>query len=341
MKRDPGPGIRNPGIGPRTPDSLEVGVQRKFVTLAVLSSLAAIAPLHAQCTGNPAVVAVCNRAVDALKAFHPAVGLVIAGGDPVLGGARAFDGFGHFFLSARVNAAKVTAPNPDTAAGRTSLKGVVPAPIVEGGVGLYRGLSSGLLAVDGLVSATLVPTHVVDKLDVDPGATRLGSMALGLGYGARIGIVRGLFPIPSMSISVMRRSLPRVTYGRLAPSALSPGDAFEFGADVQATTWRFVAGYHLALTDLAVGLGFDRYTSHGQLRYYDNPPLNSVATVPFDPVNERQLIFGDAAFHLAAVTIGAELGWQTGENQRLSTIYTDFDPTAGHLFGGVGLRFGF
>ena len=316
-------------------------MQRKFVTLAVLSSLAAFAPLHAQCTGSPAVVAVCNRAVDALKTFHPAAGLVIAGGNPELGGGRAFTGFGHFFVSARVNAAKVTAPNPDTSAGPTSLKGVVPAPVVEAGVGLYGGLPSGLLAVDGLFSATLVPTHVVDKLDVDSGAAKIGSMALGLGYGVRVGIVRGLFPIPSMSISVMRRSLPRVTYGRLAPTALSAGDAFEFDSDVHATTWRFVAGYHLVAADVAVGLGFDRYTSHGRLRYYDNPPLNGVATVPFDPVNERQLIFGDAAFHLSILTIGAELGWQTGEDQKLSTIYTDFDPTAGHLFGGIGLRFGF
>lgn len=314
---------------------------RRLAMLAAVPSLAATAPLRAQCSGSPAVVAVCNRAVDALKTFQPAAGLVIAGGDPVLGGARAFNGLGHFFVSARVNAAKVTAPNPDPSSGPTSLKGVVPAPIVEGGVGLYGGLPSGLLAVDGLLSATLVPTHVVDKLDVDSGATRIGSMALGLGYGVRVGIVRGLFPIPSMSISVMRRSLPRVTYGRLAPTALSAGDAFEFDSDLRATTWRFVAGYHLVAADVAVGLGFDRYTSHGRLRYYDNPPLNTVADVPFDPVNERQLIFADAAFHLTILTIGAELGWQTGEDQKLSTNYTDFDPTAGHLFGGVGLRFGF
>lgn len=311
------------------------------VVLAALTAGSAAAPLRAQCTGNPAVVAVCNRALDALKTFHPAAGLVIAGGDPVLAGARTLDGFGHVVVSARVNAVKVTAPNPDTAAGPTSLKGVVPAPIVDGGVGLYRGLPSGLFAVDVLFSATLVPTHVVDKLDVDSGATRLGSMALGLGYGARVGIVRGLFPIPSMSISVMRRTLPRVTYGRLAASALSAGDAFEFDSDVKATTWRLVAGYHLAMTDVAVGLGFDRYTSDGRLRYYDNPPLNTVATTPFDPVNERQLIFGDVAVHLAALSIGAELGWQTGADQKLSSIYTDFDPTTGHLFGGVGLRFGF
>jgi hypothetical protein len=315
-------------------------VNRKSVLLALMAAAAA-APLHAQCSGSPTVVAICNRAIDALKTFHPAAGLIISGGDPVLGGARAMDGFGHFFVSARVNAAKVVAPNPDTALGPTSIKGAVPAPVIEAGVGLYRGLPSGLLAVDGLLSATLVPTHAVDKLGVDSGSTKIGDFALGLGYGARIGIVRGLFPIPSISMSVMRRTLPRVTYGQLAATSLSTGDAFEFDTDVKATTWRFVAGYHLVAFDVAAGIGFDRYTSHGRLRYYDNPPLNSVATVPFDPVNERQVVFADAAFHLTVLTLGAELGYQTGQDQKLSINYTDFDPSAGHVFGGIGLRFGF
>lgn len=306
-----------------------------------LASLLVGAPLRAQCSGSPQVQQVCNRAIDALKTFHPAVGLLISGGDPVLGGARTLDGFGHLFVSGRINAVHVAAPNPDTTAGATSLKGLVPAPVVEAGVGLYRGLPSGLLAVDGLFSATLVPTHAVDKLGVDSGATRIGSLALGLGFGARIGILRGLFPVPSMSLSVMRRSLPRITYGQLASSSLSAGDAFEFDSDVHATTWRFAAGYHLMMADLAVGIGFDRYTAHGRLRYYDSPPLNSVATVPFDPVNERQVIFGDADFRLTGLTLGAELGYQTGEDQKLSTRYTGFNPTSGHVFGGVGLRFGF
>jgi hypothetical protein len=308
---------------------------------SVTLSVALVAPLHAQCTGSPIVVAVCNRAIDAVKTFHPVAGVLISGGDPVLGGARAMNGFGHFFVSTRVNAVKITVPNPDTSAGPTSIKGFTPAPVIEGGVGLYPGLSSGLLALDGLFAATLVPTHAVDKLGVDSGATKVGNFALGLGYGVRIGIVRGLFPIPSLSMSVMRRSLPRVTYGRLAASSLSSGDAFEFDADVKATNWRFVAGYHLVGFDVAAGIGFDRYTSHGRLRYYSNPPLNTIATVTFDPVNERQVVFADAAFHLTVLTLGAELGYQTGENQKLSTNYSDFDPSKGHVFGGLGIRFGF
>ena len=312
-----------------------------FFFASVTLSVTLVTPLHAQCSGSPTVIAICNRAIDALKTFHPAAGLLISGGNPVLGGARAMNGFGHFFVSARINAVKVVAPTPDTASGPTSIKGFVPAPVIEGGLGLYPGLSSGLLAVDALFSATLVPTHAVDKLGVDSGATKFGSFALGLGYGARIGIVRGIFPIPSISMSVMRRSLPRVTYGQLAASSLSSGDAFEFDTDVQATTWRFVAGYHLIAFDVAAGIGFDRYTSHGRLRYYDNPPLNTIATVPFDPVNERQVVFADAAFHLTVLTFGVELGYQTGQDQKLSTNYTDFDPSSGHVFGGIGLRFGF
>ncbi len=31
---------------------------------------------------------------------------------------------------------------------------------------------------------------------------------------------------------------------------------------------------------------------------------------------------------------------QTGKDQRFSTIFSHFDPKAGHVFGGVGLRFG-
>ena len=103
-----------------------------------------------------------------------------------------------------------------------------------------------------------------------------------------------------------------------------------------------MAGYHLVGFDVAAGIGFDRYTSHGRLRYYSNPTLNNVShRVPFDPVNERQVVFADAAFHLTVLTLGAELGYQTGEDQRLSTVYTDFDPSAGHVFGSLGLRFGF
>ncbi|MGH7537949.1 MAG: hypothetical protein ACREMF_04900 [Gemmatimonadales bacterium] len=300
----------------------------------------AAGPLGAQCSGSPSVQVVCNRAIDALKTFHPAAGIIVSGGNPSLGSARALGGLGHGFVSARVNAVKVIVPNPDTTSGGATVEGLVPAPVVELGVGLWPGLRGGLLAVDGLLSATLVPTHAVDNLRVDSGATRVGSLALGIGYGVRVSAWRGAFPIPAVSLSVMRRSLPRVAYGRLAPSSLSAGDAFEFDTDLRATNVRLTASYRLPVVDVAAGIGFDRYTSHGRLRYYDNPPLNTLATVPFEPRNSRQLVFVNAAAQLSALALGAEIGYQTGKDQRLSTTYA-FDATGGHVFGGIGLRFGF
>jgi len=293
-----------------------------------------------QCTGSASVQGVCNRAIDALKTFHPAAGIIVSGGDPSLGTAKALGGFGHFFVSARVNAVKVAAPNPDTTSGPQTIHGFVPAPVVEAGVGVWPGLRGGMLAVDALFSATLVPTHAVDKLSVDSGAAHVGSMALGLGFGARVGVWSGMFPIPAVSLSVMRRSLPRLTYGQLAASSLSSGDAFDFSTDVKATNVRVTAGYHLPLADVAAGFGFDHYSSAGRLRYYDNPPFSSVATVPFTPSENRAVLFADAAFHLSLASLGVELGYQTGQDQHLSTNYSGFDPKSGHFFGGLGVRVG-
>jgi hypothetical protein len=313
-------------------------MKRRLLLLAGFSIVTA--RLSAQCAGSPGVQAVCNRAIDALKMLHPAVGLIVSGGDPTLGTARALGGFGHFFVSGRVNAVNVRAPSPDTTFGQITIHDFVPAPVVEAGIGVWPGLGNGLLAVDALFSATLVPTHAVDKLSVDSSAAHLGSMALGFGYGARVGVFGGVFPIPALSVSVMRRSLPRLTYGRLAASSLSSGDAFDFNTDVHATNVRVTAGYHLEVVDVVAGFGFDHYTSDGLLLYYDNPPLSSVALVPFTPRNNRQVIFADAALHFAVASLGAEVGYQTGKDQHLSTIYSDLDAKSGHFFGGLGLRVG-
>lgn len=313
----------------------------KRSAVVFIAGLSAVASrVSAQCTGGAQVQDVCNRAIDALKTFHPAAGILVSGGDPSLGTAQALGGFGHFFVSARVNAVKVAAPNPDTTSGANTIHGFVPAPVVEAGIGLWPGLSGGLLAVDALFSATLVPTHAVDKLTVDSGAAHFGSMALGLGYGARVGVFSGMFPIPALSVSVMRRSLPRLSYGQLAASSVSSGDAFEFETDVKATNVRVTAGYHLMLVDVAAGFGFDHYSSNGLLRYYDNPPFASIARVPFTPRNNREVVFADVGFHFALAMLGVELGYQTGEDQHLSTNYSGFNAKSGHFFGGVGMRVG-
>lgn len=290
-----------------------------------------------QCSNAPPgqAAAACNAAVDAYKTFQPLAGVAVSGGNPVLGTAKTLGGLGHLFVSARVNAVKAVVPNPDTAA--ASIAGTVPAPVIEGGLGLYPGMSGGLLSIDALVSATLLPTGL-DKLSVDSGATKIGAFALGLGYGARVGILAGSFPVPSLSVSAMRRSLPRIQYGQLGP-ALGSGDAFEFDTDLHATNVRVTASWRFVLLDLAAGFGFDKYSSTAHLRYYSGVATVSADTIDLD--NSRQVLFANAGMNFAVLKLVGELGYQTGKDQTLSTTYSDFDPKAGHVYGGLGVRFSF
>src|SRR5260221_1013763 len=121
---------------------------RRYCTfgLAVLAACSITPRLSGQqCSGGTQAQSICNRAIDALKTFHPAAGIIVSGGDPSLGTAQALGGFGHFFVSARVNAVKVVAANPDTTSGPQTIRGIVPAPDVEAGVGVWPGLHGGML----------------------------------------------------------------------------------------------------------------------------------------------------------------------------------------------------
>ena len=287
--------------------------------LAAQSDCSSVAPVYRRS---------CDQAVDAYKTLQPLAGIAISGGGPELGTAHTLGGLGHVFVSARVNAVKATVPNPDTT--QAAISGTLPAPIIEGGIGLARGLGSGLLAVDALAAATLLPTNL-DKFSVDPSAARVGSMALGVGYGFRVGILNGGFPIPSVSLSWMHRTLPRVRFG----NNVTGSDNYEVDTDLAATNVRLAASMRLLLFDVAAGVGVDHYTSTADI-YSDG--LTHV-TVPL--ANTRQVLFLDAGLDLATAKLVAELGYQTGKDQQLTTNYSEFDPKAGHVFGGIGLRFGF
>jgi hypothetical protein len=52
-------------------------------------------------------------------------------------------------------------------------------------------------------------------------------------------------------------------------------------------------------------------------------------------------LFLNAGVSVALLNRGGEVGYQTGKDQRLATTFSGFDPRAGHVFGGIGFRFGF
>ena len=292
---------------------------------------------------NPDATRACNTAVDAIRAFHPLAGMIVSGGNPVIGTAATLGGIGHVSVTARVNAIKAALPNPDSANTTSvpaSFHGAIPAPIVEASLGLLGG-KGGLLSVDALASAVILPTSGVSGLSVDSNATHIGSAALGIGYGARVGVLGGKFPIPAVSASWMHRTLPRIQYGTLGSTFLT-GDQFAFSMDLRADNYRAVASWKFVLIDVAAGLGIDHYTSsQTSITFHDGTTPTSVRTIVINPNNTREVLFVDGGLNLAAVKFVAELGFQTGKDQSFATTFRDFDPKAGHVFGGVGIRFGF
>lgn len=312
--------------------------------LAVMLCVTSLAAQEPQCNlPNPDATRACNTAVDAIRAFHPLAGMIVSGGNPVIGTAATLGGIGHLSVTARVNGIKAALPNPDSANATfvpASFHGAIPAPIVEASVGLLGG-RGGFLSLDALGSAVVLPTSGVSGLSVDSNATHISSAALGIGYGARVGVLGGHFPVPAVSVSWMRRTLPRLQYGTLGATFLS-GDQFAFSMDLRAVNYRAVASWKFALLDVAAGLGIDHYTSsQTSISFHDGATLTSVTTIVINPNNTREVLFVDGGLNLAAVKLVAELGFQTGKDQSFATTFRDFDPKAGHVFGGLGVRFGF
>jgi hypothetical protein len=311
-----------------------------LATLAAALALAAAAPIAAQNTEcrafDRASRRICDAALDGTRAFHPVAGVLVSGGNPVIGTANTLGGLGRFSISARVNAADVVVPDPayDGSPGEvpTTEEFYAPVPVLEGAAGFYPGLPSGLLSIDLLASAQLLPTNEVADLTVDPDARRLGDVALGLGYGVRVGVLREEGPLPAVSVSAMRRHLPRLAYGDVGQ-----GDEFRYGVDLAATNLRLVASKQFATVQLAAGLGWDRYTGEAEVVLQGQ----SAPSVAVDLEESRTIAFVNLGLDLAAVSLVGEAGYQSGRDQELSTDFEDFDTTSGTFFAGLGLRLGF
>jgi hypothetical protein len=302
--------------------------------------LAAAAPAAAQDAGCGSLSAssrrICDAALDATRAFHPVAGILVSGGNPVLGTANTLGGLGHFSITARTNAAEVVLPD----LGYDGSPGEVPSdeqlyapvPLIEGAAGVYQGLPSGLLSVDVLASAQLLPSEGVDNLSVDPDARHIGDVAVGLGYGLRVGLLRDDGPLPAVSVSAMRRHVPRLAYGDV-----QSGDEFRYSVDLEATNLRVVASKQLAAFQLAAGLGWDRYTGDAEVRLREGPDVSITQRLE----SERTVAFVNAGLDLAAVSLVGEAGYQSGRDQELSTDFEDYDTTSGKFFAGLGLRLSF
>jgi hypothetical protein len=284
---------------------------------------------------------ICNAAIDGTVLATPVAGLLVSGGNPVLGSIQTLGGLGHFGFTLRVNATRLRTPDLNYDGSTTTVgqdqEVVAPAPLVEAAVGLFKGFN-GFFSVDALGSAQLLPTNVIHNLSVDKNAHKIGSIALGLGYGARVGVVNQKGPIPSVTVSVMRRDIPRITYGNVTTG----GDNYSYSLDLHATNLRAVAGYHLSIFNIGAGVGWNKYTGSANIGFVPNGgvlPAQTINNVKLE--STRTMAFLTTAIELSFVKIGAEVGYQYGKAENLATTFTGNNPTDKRLFAGGGLRFSF
>lgn len=293
--------------------------------------------------GGGALGAICYTGFDAARVFQPLLGMSISGGNPQVATAGSLGGLGRVSVTARLNAITSSLPDPTKAfasAVPSSFSGLLPSTSVDAAVGLWNGTGSGLLSIDALGSAILFHGGAVSDLWRSRGTGHFLGGVLGVGYGARVGVHQGGALFPTLSLSYMRRTLPRVQYGS-PPSTCCAGDQFEFDLNLHADNYRLTAGWRFGALNVAAGVGIDHYSSnvhvHGQGGVAGG--IGSFDTLPFGLSATRQVIFADAGFPLAGARFVTELGYQPGKNDHLATQFTGFDPDKGHPFGNVGFRF--
>ncbi len=318
---------------------------RIVATMTLL--LLAVAPCASaqtdQCTALPDfdnARQTCHAAVDFARAYYPLAGLAVSGGNPVLAHGGTAGRLGAVTVTLRANAFQLHVPDLNsvsaggTVAQRSSLLG--PAPLVEAQVGLFPGLRNGLLSVDLLAAAQLVPNEdFADGIRVDSGAAKIGPVSLGLGFGARVGLMSEAEGRPAMAVSVMRRSIPRVGYGDVTAD-----DQIQADADLVAWNVRGTIGKQLGLLMLAGGAGWSRYSGTAHAAYDVGPASGQQGTLSLDLTQSRWMTFVDAGLHLGVFRLTAEIGYQFGVDQHLDTTFEGYDDTTGTVFYAAGLQFG-
>ncbi len=313
---------------------------RRLVPLLALCALVA-APLASQdstaagpCAADTTRASrICQAGVDALTAFLPVEGLLVGGGNPVPGTAAGIGKFGHARIAGRVGIARVTVPSAgydgtsDTVAADKQL--YVPVPRLDLQLGLLsKKLKLGTVTADFLASAVVIPTGATTRIRIDDNARTLAGMALGLGFGVRLGLTMPA-PKPTVSLSVMKRDMPGIRFGDRAA-----GDQLSASTTFSAIAVRLMVGGRYKLLTLAAGGGMDLYKGTGAVTFADSTGADT--TVAVDLSTSRIMTTINAGLDVGPVKLWAEGGFQVGKKTELATTFERNDPSSGHFFAGLG-----
>ena len=319
-------------------------------------SLPAQRGIDSRCT-DPALVGsnnegqdACQKALDLLNYMTPQLGTLIAGGNATIGQGGTLGGLGHFALSVRANAMRASLPDIDGAGvnyGAAQRSNYVTEaqwaalPVVDAAFGVFKGIPlplTNVLGVDFLVNVSYLP-----ELEHDPLSLTTPDGSFKFGYGARVGVLQESLVLPGISVTYMKRDLPRTTLiASWEGGVLSNADTARLqNFDIGTTSWRIVASKSLLAFNLAVGVGQDRYEASADAFYSVNEPLARFEGGPvryaFDVT--RTNVFLDVVTNLGLLKLVGTVGGVSGGD---IPTYNSFDTEAdaSRIYGSLGVRIG-
>jgi hypothetical protein len=303
----------------------------------------------------------CHAVAQAAESAQPQLGILVAGGNPVLGTVRGggvrLGGLPRIDVVGRASAVLVRVPDI-LAEGGASTSHIdrqlsVPAPILaaDAAVGIYPGFIAapgigGIGAVDVLASAAWLPFRAV-------GLKGFGAESpdAAWGVGLRVGVLREGFQVPGVAVTVMRRQLGRVAFGAVCPGAPRPAavpsgtcpqpwDAGEFAFDLRNWSTRALVGKRLLGVGVTGGIGYDRYGSEVEYGFRSGAEVRRPP--PMDLRSSRWSAFGNASYTFLLTSLALEAGWQQGGSAVPGfPPNAQFDPRRGTFFGSAALRVAF
>lgn len=333
--------------------------------MAVAAAVLVAAPLAAQndigtvCASSVPLPAVeeCSIVAQAVDAAQPQLGMLMAGGNPILGtastGGVRLGLIPRVSLTGRVNVVAARLPDIREAADGEADQFSIPAPAVGANVsiGLTQGFSvapliGGFGAIDLLGSVSVLPLELVGD--------DFGENAFSWGAGARVGLVRESFVTPGVSVSLMYRDLGDVNFGTVCEGTEVPvadnrstctadGDFGEINFGLSNWSARGAVSKRLLGLGLTAGVGYDKFDTDADFAFRaPGPPAGTEQVYRFSDIavdNDRWSAFLDASFTILVASLVGEVGWMQGSDPIDGFPSTsDFDPGEGTWFGSVGFR---
>jgi len=335
-----------------------MSARHRLATALLLVAAPSIAPAQAaNCTiTGPVAVRgyaadACQKAVDLFSFIMPQFGQALSGGGAILGTANTLGGLGKFSLNLRVSAVEGRVPDVNSitlnAAGAqrsqlTTSDAPVPAPVVDVGVGVFKGISVGMtrmFSLDGVVNVAYLPDADVDDFSVVVPGQRLK-----FGYGGRVGLTRDAHLIPAISASYIRRDLPTADLTASFQGGTGGTDAISLtGFSVSTEAIRLSVSKKLGFIEIGGGAGRDTYDTRLNIGATVNEGGNTGgASVSLVQQTKRDIVYASLAFNLPLLKLAAEVGQASGGTV-LNTFneFPDGGQNEARRFASAGIRISF